>query len=203
MARPAKKPLLSRVTTEPLTTSDLSAANFRRIAIAAEVEREETEKWIDRVFDDVSYCRSQIILMRHLRQLCGYVILDSRNLCISSIWIARPYRGEGLAQKCYGLGVVYLGVSYPCTVTTHDMLDEVKPLVRIHGLTLDATGPLVVLSQRDDRTYAAERQSHLAISYPVSTAGENLARANSRPINAKAKRPPMTDTGLISSASYA
>ena len=197
------KPFLTRVTTEPLSAAGLSVAELRRIVGNAEVGREDTDSWIDGILDQVSYGLGQVLIIRLQRQLCGYAIFESRNKSISSIWAAKAYRGKGLTKHCFGLGVVYLGVNYPRTVTSHDMLDEVRPLARMHSMTLDIGGPLVVLRQTEDRVCAADGPQHPAMSLPEGTAEQIPTRRNSDRNNTRAKRTPGGHGDLLSSHSYA
>ena len=197
------KPFLTRVTTEPLGSSSLSVAELRRIVGNAEVGREDTDSWIDGILDEVSYGLGQVLIIRLQRQLCGYAIFGSRNRGIYSIWVAKAYRGKGLANHCFGRGVVYLGVNYPRTVTSHDMLDEVRSLARMHSMTLDIGGPHVVLRQTEDKVCAADGPQHPAMSLSEGTADQIATRRNSDRNNTEAKRTPGSHGDLLSSHSYA
>ena len=147
---------------EALDTSDILATTACRIAIESEAVREGVGSWMDSVLHDVANHRRHLFIAHANRTLAGYMILKPWDQKISSIWVDKNFRGWGVGQKFYGMGVVNLSVSFPYTAFVHDMRDEMMPLVHAYSLVLDDTGPLIILNPGEDADWTKEQDAQIA-----------------------------------------
>lgn len=145
---------MDSVVIEPLDVGELMAKTLRGTVIANEGIREGVTEWIDSVLHDVAHHRRQVAVARFHNNIAGYMILKPWDQKISSIWVDPRFRGLGLGQRLYGMGVVQLGTPYPHTVFLHDMLSEMAPLMKTYALELDDSGPLLVLNPSDSEGWA-------------------------------------------------
>jgi hypothetical protein len=178
MPRPSEKAPIDSLVFEPLNQSDSIVQALRRVAIECESVREGVEPWIDSVIRDAADHRRQVSVARFHRTLAGYLILKPWEQKISSIYVEKKFRGWGIGQRLYGMGLVQLGVTYPYIAFVHDMLDELKPLVRAYSLVLDDSGPLAVINPGDDVVWAHNQHQQIrkTEAEPARFAKEQAAR---------------------------
>jgi GNAT superfamily N-acetyltransferase len=139
---------------EQIFPGDELFGDIGKLLIATEAMRDSVDIWWRVVEAECSSWRRQMFASRLGRMIAGYMILKPRDAKISTLYVAPEFRGQGVGEALYGLGVVNLGTPYPYTVFLHDLRGEFARIVKANYLVMDDSGPLCVLNPGNDDEWA-------------------------------------------------
>jgi GNAT superfamily N-acetyltransferase len=172
---------------EQIFPGDELFADIGKILVATEALRDSVDIWWSVVERDCASGQRQLFASRLGRMVAGYMILKPRDAKISTLYVAPEFRGQGVGEALYGMGIVNLGTPYPYTVFLHDLRAEFVRVIKVNNLVMDDSGPLCVLNPGNDDEWANKKAA--AVSPRPATAAPLPPAERQAP--ARPNAPPM------------